>query len=121
MPVIHVRALPPSGGVAQVDRALQAIATDVAEAIGGEPSGTWCTFNPVERMTAGTHAVLGEGRIVYLDLWLRSRGAELDGRSLTAACLAAARGFEVPLEDIWGTLRPVEPGHVFAGGSLIEG
>jgi hypothetical protein len=120
MPAIHVRALPPAGGTAQVDRALHAIATDVADAVGGQPSGTWCTFTALDRMAIGTQVVSGEGRIVYVDVWIRSRGPEVDGRALTAACLAAARELEVPPEDVWGTLREVEAGHVFAGGALIE-
>lgn len=120
MPAIHVRALAPGGGTAQVDRALRAIATEVADAIGGEPSGTWCTFTALDRMAIGTEVVNGEGRIVYVDVWIRSRGAAIDGRALTAACLAAARELEVPPEDVWGTLREVASGHVFAGGALLE-
>jgi hypothetical protein len=120
MPAIHVRGLAPTGGRAQVDQTLRAIATDVAAAIGGEPSGTWCSFTAVDRMSIGTRVLGGEDRIVYLDLWIRSRGAELDGGALTAACLAAARELEVPPEDVWGTLHRVEPGQVFAGGALIE-
>jgi hypothetical protein len=120
MPAIHVRGLAPTGGRAQVDRALAAIAVDVAAAIGGEPSGTWCTFTVVDRMSLGTRVVEGDDRIVYLDLWMRSRGEPVDGRALTAACLAVARELEVPPEDVWGTLREVAPGHVFAGGALVE-
>jgi hypothetical protein len=120
MPAIHVRGLHPAGGSAQVDRALHAIATDVAAAIGGEPSGTWCTFVAIDRMSIGTDVVEGDGRIVYLDLWTRSRGADTDGRALVAACEAAARELDVPAEDVWGTLRLVEPGRVFAGGALLR-
>jgi hypothetical protein len=120
MPAIHVRALAPAGGTAQVDRALRAIATDVADAIGGEPPGTWSTFTAIDRMTIGTQVMSGEGRIVYLDMWIRSRGPEADGRALAAACRAAARELEVPVEDVWGTLRTVEAGRVFAGGGLLE-
>ena len=36
------------------------------------------------------------------------------------ACRAAARTLDVPVEDVWGTLQRVEPGHVFAGGALVE-
>lgn len=120
MPAIHVRGLAPTGGRGQVDQTLASIAVDVAAAIDGEPSGTWCTFTVVDRMSIGTRVVEGEDRIVYLDLWIRSRGAEVDGAALTAACLAAARGLEVPPEDVWGTLHQVRPGQVFAGGSLID-
>jgi len=120
MPAIHVRALPPAGGTAQVDRTLRAIATDVADVIGGEASGTWCTFNALDRMAIGTQVVSGEGRIVYVDVWIRSRGSVVDGQALPAACLAAARELEVSPEDVWGTLREVEAGRVFAGGALIE-
>ena len=120
MPAIHVRALSPAGGTAQIDRTLRAIATEVAGAIGGEPSGAWCTFTAIDRMTIGTQVMSGEGRIVYLDMWIRSRGPEADGRALAAACRAAARELEVPVEDVWGTLRTVEAGRVFAGGGLLE-
>ncbi|MEO8476904.1 MAG: hypothetical protein ABI572_07610 [Actinomycetota bacterium] len=120
MPAVHVRALAPAGGAAQIDRALRAIATDVAATIGGEPAGTWCTFTAVDRMSIGTDLVHGEGGIVYLDVWIRPRRDEDDGRALVAACLAASRELEVPVEDVWGTLRTVEAGRVFAGGGLLE-
>ncbi len=119
MPVVHVRGLAPDGGAEQVDRALATVARDVAAAIDGDPSGTWCTFTALERMTIGEAAAEGEGRIVFVDLWTRSRGADTDADALRAACLAAAEGLDVPPADVWGTLRLVEPGQVFAGGDLI--
>jgi hypothetical protein len=120
MPVIHVRALAPAGGEPQIDRTLRAIAADVAGVLEAEPSGTWCTFTSIDRMTIGTDVVTSQGRIVYVDVWIRSRGPATDGAVLSAACRAAAGGLEVPVEDAWGTLRAVEPGAVFAGGSLID-
>jgi hypothetical protein len=120
MPVLHVRALPPLGGDEQLDRALRGIAVDVSAVLGADPRGTWCTFTVLDRQSIGEEVVGPDRQIVYLDLWIRSRGQELEGRALAAACGAAARELGVPLEDVWGTLRHVEPGRVFAGGGPIE-
>lgn len=121
MPVVHVRSLVPPGGDDQVDEALASIARAVASAIGGEPGGTWCTFTAVDRMTIGDRRVTDDGGIVYLDVWMRTRGPQLDRAALLAASSSAAEGFGVPLEDVWSTLRPVEPGRVVAGGEVVEG
>lgn len=120
MPVLHVRALQPLGGGEQVDRALRAIAVDVSAVLDADPGGTWCTFTALDRQSIGEEVVGPDRQIVYLDLWIRSRGPELDSRALAAACGAAARDLEVAPEDVWGTLRHVEPGRVFAGGGPIE-
>lgn len=120
MPVVHVRSLAPVGGDERVDAALTTVARAVASALGAEPSGTWCTFSATDRMAIGERVVTGEGRIVYLDLWMRSRGAETDRAALVAASRAAAEGFGVSHEDVWATLRLVEPGRVVAGGELVE-
>jgi hypothetical protein len=121
VPVVHVRSLAPPGGDEQVDAALGSIARAVASAIGGEPSGTWCTFAAVDRMTIGERRVTDAGRIVFVDLWVRPRGPELDRAALEAAAASAAHGFDVPLEDVWATLRAVEAGRVHAGGGVLEG
>lgn len=120
MPVVHVRALQPPGGGEQVDRALRGIAVDVSQALDADPDGTWCTFAALDSQSIGEEVVGLDRQIVYLDLWIRSRGPELDGQVLAAACVAAARELMVPPEDVWGTLRHVEPGRVFAGGGSIE-
>jgi hypothetical protein len=121
MPVIHLRSLAPPGAEHQIDEALRGVARAVAAALDDEPAGTWCTFTAVDRQSIGERIVREDGRIVFLDLWLRPRGTDADRAALEAACRAAADGLSVPLEDVWATLRPVEPGRVFAGGSLIEG
>jgi hypothetical protein len=119
MPVIHVR-----GGAA--DRASAAsVLLDVARAVAASVpcgvEGVWCTFTEVAVATLGERVVADEGRIVYVDLWMRERqDAGASGRALEAACLAVAAGFGVPTEDVWGTLRPVEPGRVFAGGAVVR-
>lgn len=120
MPTVHVRSVTPPGGADRIDETLRAIARDVAATLEGDPSGTWCTFTAVDRASLGERIVHDEGRIVYLDMWLRPRGTDVDGAALVAACRAAATGLGVPIEDVWATLRPVEPGRVFAGGALIE-
>jgi hypothetical protein len=119
MPVVHVRSILPPGEEDRVDGALTEIAQAVARASGGEPSDTWCTFTRVDRMSLGERIVTGAGRIVYLDVWLRPRGAGIERAVLTEAAAAAARGFGVPLVDVWATLRPVEDGRTFAGGEVI--
>jgi hypothetical protein len=116
MPVIHVRTTPTSG--LDAASALGGIARSVAAAVPCAVDGVWCTFVPLAAQTIGDR----EGRIVYVDVWIRPRegDAPAAGRALEAACRAAATGFGVPLEDVWGTLRPVEPGRVFAGGAPVD-
>jgi len=120
MPIVHVRAN-------AVDRtsapaALAAITEAVSSAVPCAPEAVWCTFAAVDAQSIGGAARDDEGRIVYVDVWIRARTDD-DGaitRALEAAAAAAATGFGVPIEDIWGTLRPVEPLRVFAGGALID-
>jgi hypothetical protein len=121
VPVVHVRSLVPPGGDAQVDRALASIAGAVARAIDGDPAGTWCTFAPIEHLTIGDRTIVDEGRIVFVDLWMRPRGDDRARDALVAASSAAADGFGVPVEDVWAALRPVEAGRVFAGGEIVAG
>ena len=120
MPVVHLRSVRPPGGDEQIDETMRGIAREVAAALGDDPKGTWCTFTVVDRMSIGEQIVEHGGRIVYLDLWLRSRGGESDRAALEAACRAAARGLDVPIEDVWASLRLVESDRAFAGGALIE-
>ena len=120
VPAVHLKSLSPPRGGRQIDETLRAIAREVAASTGGEPPGTWCTFTAVDRMSIGEDITTDAGRIVYLDMWIRSRGADVDRDALRAACGAAASGLDVPLEDVWATLRHVQPGFVFAGGGLIE-
>jgi len=120
MPVVHIRALQPLGVGDGVDDVLRGIGGDVSQVLDEDPDGTWCTFAVLDRQSIGQRVVGLDRQIVYIDVWIRSRGPELDGRVLAAACGAAARGLGVPPEDVWGTLRHVEPGRVFAGGRSIE-
>ena len=121
MPVVHVRANRVDGERAAPTLAL--IAEAVADAVPCDVDGVWCTFTAVDVQTMGLGVRDHEGRIVYVDVWIRPRDRDdrAASRALSAACEAAAAGFDVPIEDIWGSLRLVEPQQVFAGGSLIEG
>jgi len=119
MPVIHVRGLSPDGGTEQVDSALQLIAREVAAVLGEEPHSTWCTFTAVTRMSLGERVVEHADRIVYLDMWMRPRDPAVRSQALEAACRATARGLDVPIEDVWAAQHVVEPGHVFAGGTVV--
>jgi hypothetical protein len=119
MPTIHVRATSTDRGAAA--ETLATIARDVASATGIEPGHVWCTFSAVDVQTVGTEVREGDGRIVYVDVWMRPRDDPAAmTRALEAACRAAAGGLGVPVEDVWGTLRPVEPGRVFAGGAMLD-
>jgi len=120
MPVIHVRGLRPDGDTEQVDAALRLIARDVAAALGEEPRSTWCTFTAVTRMSLGERIVEQAERIVYMDMWMRPRDPAVRKQALEAACRAAARGLDVPIEDVWAAQHLVEAGHVFAGGAVVS-
>jgi hypothetical protein len=120
MPTVHVRSVVPPGGTDQVDEALVAISRGVSAALDGEPSGTWCTFTAVDRSSIGERIVREEDRIVFVDMWIRPRGTDVDRAAFEAACRAAAAGFGVPIEDVWATLHHVVPGRVFAGGALVK-
>ena len=120
MPVIHVRGLGPDGGTEQVDAALQLIAREVAAVLGEEPRSTWCTFTAVTRMSLGERIVEQANRIVYLDMWMRPREPAIRVQALEAACRAAARGLDVPIEGVWAAQHMVEAGHVFAGGTVVS-
>jgi hypothetical protein len=119
VPVVHVRGL-----VADAERSAEAlllIARRVADAVPCDLDRTWCTFQELGAETIGGRMVDAEGRILYVDLWLRERDdAEASSRGLAAACPAAAEGFAVPVEDVWGTVRLVESGRVFGGGQLFS-
>jgi len=118
MPIIHIRSLQPHDPLA-VDRALGAVAEEVAAACGCDVDDVWCTFTPVQRMTIGATPVEGEGRIAYLDVLMRPRAAGAGGQVLEAAATAVARHLGLPLEDVWAHLIPLRPGEVFAGGALL--
>jgi phenylpyruvate tautomerase PptA (4-oxalocrotonate tautomerase family) len=119
MPVVHVRASRADADIAE--EALVRIAEAVAEATPCDLESVWCTFGAVDVETLGDRVVEDEGRIVYVDVWIRPRDdAAAAVRALEAVCRSAATGFGVPVEDVWGTLRPVEPMKVFAGGALID-
>ncbi len=119
MPAIHVRASETDRDAAPT--VLARVAREVAAAVPCDVGGVWCTFTAVDVQTIGEEIRAEEGRIVYVDVWIRPRDdVRAAPRALEAACRAAAEGFGVPVEDVWGTLRPVEPMRVFAGGALIE-
>ena len=120
MPVIHVRtsALDPD----RPEEILAGIAGSVADAVPCDVDGVWCTFTALDVQTVGLEVRRAEGRIVYVDVWIRPREGDpgATDRALSVACATASSGFGVPLQDVWGTLRPVEPHRVFAGGSLLD-
>ena len=117
MPVVHVRAAPIDENASA--SALASIARAVAVAVPCEVGGVWTTFTPVVQ-TVGEEPRPGPGRIVYVELWLRPReDPSTPIRALAAACRAAAEGFGVPLEDVWGIVRDVGAGRAMAGGAPV--
>jgi hypothetical protein len=119
MPVVHVRG--GSRDLEMAPTALGQIARAVSEATPCDLETVWCTFTALDVQSMGARTVGRAGRIVYVDVWIRPRAdAAAATRALEAACRAAATAFEIPVEDVWGTLRPVEPLRVFAGGGLVE-
>jgi hypothetical protein len=121
MPVIHIRALAPGGGTERIEDALRLIAREVSAPLGEEPRSTWCTFTPVSCMSLGERIVELDDRIVYVDLWMRPHDEPTRIAVLEAACRAAAHGFNVPVEDVWGVHHEVTAGRVFAGGAIVPG
>lgn len=117
MPVVHVRALRTLE--TEVDRVLTQTARAVAAVLDADPHDTWCTFSPLYGESLGTELV-DEGGIAYVEVWLRPREPARDRAVLQAACRAVAGALDIPVEDVWGTLRHVEPGQVFAGGSMLD-
>ncbi|MEZ5096715.1 MAG: hypothetical protein R2731_11725 [Nocardioides sp.] len=117
MPVVHIRALRTLE--TDVDIVLTTTADAVARALDADPHGTWCTFAPLFGESLGTELV-DYGGIAYVDVWLRARDEAQERAVLVAACRAVAGALGIPVEDVWGTLRRVEPGQVFAGGGLVE-
>jgi hypothetical protein len=53
-------------------------------------------------------------------MWMRPREPAIRVQALEAACRAAARGLDVPIEDVWAAQHIVEAGHVFAGGTVVS-
>jgi hypothetical protein len=115
--VVHVRSS--TDDHALVEATLLRVGAEVAAAVPCEIGDVWCTWSPLGVQTVGATVPEGPG-IVYVDVWIRGRAdAAATTRALEAACRASAEGLGVDLEDVWGTLRMVEPGQVFAGGSPI--
>ncbi|MFN8225027.1 MAG: hypothetical protein U0R50_17480 [Gaiellales bacterium] len=120
MPVVHIRSLAVDAEAAPATFGI--VTRAVAEATPCAVAGVWVTFQPLAAQSLGDEPVSGDGRIAYVDLWLRPRAGDPDagGRALAAACRGVADGLGLPAEDVWGALHLVEPGAVFAGGSLVE-
>lgn len=110
MPVVHIRG-PVPGATAD---ALGNVAREVAAAIPCAVGDVWCTYQQVTT-TVGTRSE----RVLYVNLLARPRDGNALQQGLEAAARAASMSFHVGLEDVWAYLTVLEPGQVFAGGSLI--
>lgn len=120
MPTVHVRSVQADAAAAR--GGLPEIARAVARAVPCSVDGVWVTFQVLEVETLGERYVDGDGRIAYVDVWIRPRDSDPGAapRALVAACESTAAMLGIPVEDVWGTLGLVEPGRVFAGGGLVE-
>ena len=118
MPVVHVRANTPREGF-EVDKALSAIATAVAEAASCAIGSVWCTFTPVAVQTIGTETATWEERILYLEILMKARGRDTRRDVLGAVGPVAATVFDVKPENVWAHATDIASWSVFAGGRVI--
>ena len=119
MPVVTLCCLAPDDPD-DIDAALRAIVAAVAEAIGGDQSGTWAHWTPMAAVVQGerTLGFAAHCPIVTIRGRDRSDPSAVPG-ALRAAAAAVSAALSVPLEDVWVQWVEVEPGRAFAGGDVI--
>jgi hypothetical protein len=118
MPVVHIQtASPPTGEDAT--RALGAVAEAVARGASCPVEDVWCTLGALDAFTIGERPVTGAGRIVFVEIQMRARGATVTRFVLENAAEAVSGTFGVPLEDVWARVVEVRSGETFAGGAVV--
>jgi phenylpyruvate tautomerase PptA (4-oxalocrotonate tautomerase family) len=118
MPIVHVNGLD-GRDVQTANHALQHVAAAVADAADCPIEEVWCTLRRVDAMTVGERSIEWDGRIVYVDVFLRPRGEDASKRILERCSAAVAEAFDVPLVDVWARIVELPSGSVYAGGRLI--
>jgi hypothetical protein len=118
MPVVTLCCLAPDApGV--IDSALRAIVREVAAAIGGEPSGTWAHWIPMEAVVQGEARASFDGHCPIVTVRGEARSDETVAAALRATASAVSTALQVPIEDVWVHWIGVEAGRAFAGGDLV--
>jgi phenylpyruvate tautomerase PptA (4-oxalocrotonate tautomerase family) len=118
MPVVHVQAIE-GRAPDEIDRALVGIAEEVAAAASCPVQTVWCTFDPLPAVAIGTHKARPGHEVVFVNIEMRSRGAEVAAEVLRRTAAGTAAGFGVDVEDVWVRLSEVTPGSVITGGEIV--
>lgn len=118
MPVVRIFALPPSEPTAVAD-CLDAVVVGLSAALDTEPPGIWATWIPISAQHTGRQPRAFRGHcptVTVLAMPGRSLSQRQDGLAAVARAVSGALG--LPIEDVWVHWQELEPGLVFAGGSL---
>lgn len=118
MPVVTVQCLPPDNPTA-IDHALDAVVVAVAEAVGGQPSGTWAHWTPMAAVVQGSTHRGFRGHCPIVTIRGQVRDESVVAPALEAAAVAVSGSLGLPLEDVWVQWLEVTAGRAFAGGRLI--
>jgi len=120
MPVVHVRgSLQPEA--AEVGALVAQLPAEVEAAAGLRSGGVWCTYTPLgAQSVAGEVVREGQLGVAYVDILLRTRSDEVVQAVLQATAEAVSRHLGVPLDDVWASVRRLDSGQVFAGGSVLS-
>jgi phenylpyruvate tautomerase PptA (4-oxalocrotonate tautomerase family) len=118
MPVVHVKAIEGRDSES-IDKALVAIAEEIADAAACPVQTVWCTFDVLGAHTIGTNKAASGHEIVFVDIEMRSRGPEAAAEVLRRTARRAAEGFSVPVEDVWVRLHEIASGTVVTGGEIV--
>jgi hypothetical protein len=118
MPIVHVRGTQSRASLA-TRKALGHVATKTALAVDCAVHEVWCTFESLVATTIGERVPAEDEAILYVELLMRPRSAQVDVDALEAAARGAAESFHTKLENVWARLVPIEPANVFAGGAPL--
>lgn len=112
MPLIAIRALPQQDGV-DVDAAMREVTQAVATLIGGEPRGTWATWETIERYVEGGEAATVQPFSTHppiVTLFAASGRPREDLLRCVAETLA--RALELEPGNVWVRYEEVRPGEL---------
>jgi hypothetical protein len=117
VPVVTLQCLAPDEPT-RILRVLKTIVTDVADVIGGQPSGTWAHWVPMATVVQGTTEVGYHGHCPIVTVRGQSRDENVIVNTLRAVAAAVSKTLELPIEDVWVQWLDVSPGRAFAGGEV---
>jgi hypothetical protein len=118
MPVIQIHALEPPE-VERIDLCLAAATESLARGLQCPVAQVWAQFVPVSAMHIGTRPRRFNGHCPIVIVRGRpGRPDNLIRSALSELATAVSFALDLPLDDIWIQWVPVEPGRLFAGGSI---